>query len=71
MLARVVCSKCQKDLKIRNVIQEVIGVVIVVECCNHPECTEKEPKENPEYEKHLSDMLMEDPPNDVFFGKDI
>jgi hypothetical protein len=71
MLARVVCHKCKKDLKIKNIIPETIGIVIVVECCNHPECLEQKTKENPEYEKHLSDMLRVNPPDDSFMGKDI
>jgi len=71
MLARVVCDKCKRDLKIKRVIQEAVGTVIVIECCNGSECSKQIPEKDPQYEKHLSDMLRTDPPNDLFIGKDI
>lgn len=71
MLARVVCAKCKKDLKIKFTSIEDSGILIVLENCNDPECIKKVPDKNPEYEKHLSDMLMIESSPDIFMGKDI
>lgn len=70
MLARVVCHKCHKDLKIHTVNVEVIGIVVVVESCNSPGCTMLNPDES-SYERHLSDLLTIDINNDYFLGGEI
>ena len=71
MLARVVCQKCGKDLKIKSISIEDSGILITLESCNDPECFKQESDKDPEYEKHLSDMLMVDSSPDLFMGKDI
>lgn len=71
MLARVVCEKCGRDIKIKSISIEDSGILITLENCSKPECSKQESDKNPEYEKHLSDMLMVDSSPDLFMGKDI
>ena len=71
MLARVVCSKCYRDLKIKLINVESLGVVIVVESCRGPECLSKHPEEDVKYEKHLSDLFTVESATDYFMGGEI
>lgn len=57
MRCRVVCDKCKNDLIIKSTSSGPVGIIIVVESCNNPECTKLVPEENSEYEKVLSDMV--------------
>jgi hypothetical protein len=62
MLARVVCSLCHKDLRVKEIKSEILGIVVTVESCRDPNCQEPQIEDNPEYEKHLSDMFIQGTP---------
>lgn len=71
MLARVVCNICKKDLKIKYIKTEEIGIVVIVESCQSLECAPATAEEHQEYDKHISDLFITDTLSDYFIGGEI
>lgn len=67
MVTRVICYKCKRSLKVKKIIEDDDGLIVIVESCNG--CmTSKESPHRKEFEKHLCDMLIEEPRNEMLLN---
>ena len=71
MLARVVCCKCHKNLKVKKIIEKGDTMTVIIESCSALACSATETLcDIKDFEKHLSDMLRERPFDDIFLEID-
>lgn len=56
MVVSVVCRKCRKELKIKKVSTKDDTIVISVEDCKEPDCSDRV---NQDFAKYLQGILLE------------
>lgn len=67
MVTRVICYKCKRSLNVKKIVEDKEELTIIVESCKG--CTAlKESPHKKEFEKHLCDMLREEPVNEILLN---
>ena len=67
MVTRVICYKCKRSLKVKKIIEDKGELKIIIESCN--ECIDpQESSLKKEFDKHLRDMLREEPRNEALLN---